>query len=284
MKLLITGGNGLLAFDLKRELSSLGNVISVDIEDFDITHREVCREKIMEIHPDIVIHAAAYTQVDECESFPEKANQVNAYGAKNVAEACRESGAFMVYYSSDYIFDGTSPVPYSEEATPRPLSVYGRSKWAGEQSVMDTLPDHHLIARTAWLFGRNGRNFVDRMIQLAGETTPLRVVDDQVGCPTYASDLARATQFLLSHGATGIYNVTNSGHTTWYGFASYFLKLVSPHTTILPIRTSEYPLPATRPSYSVLSTDKYVQCTGVPLPSWQEAVVRYLNDTFQLHV
>jgi len=249
MKLLITGGRGMLGRDLVRELSPLGEIISIDLEECDITDSKQIHDYICGLKPDMVVHAAAYTHVDDCEKERDLAFAVNGDGAGNVARACRDTGAGMVYFSSDYIFDGTSMEPYTEKDSPNPLSNYGASKLEGELQVARYLPGDHLVLRTSWLFGVNGRNFVETLVRKARETGSLSVVDDQTGCPTYTLDLASATARLLRSGARGFYNVTNTGITTWYGFASYFLGRIVPDATVKPIPTSGYPLPAVRPVF-----------------------------------
>jgi dTDP-4-dehydrorhamnose reductase len=277
MRILVTGAQGMLGQDLVPHLSELGSVDAVDIDAFDITDSDACRVNLEKRRPDIVVHAAAYTQVDKCESHRECAMKVNGEGAGNIARACSEIHAKMVYYSTDYVFNGRSETPYLETDTPDPLSVYGESKLEGENQVTSALPLSHLILRTSWLFGIHGRNFIETIIALARERSEIQVVDDQIASPTFTMDLAQATRSLLKNNAYGIVNTTNTGITSWFGFAEYFLNKTVPSAIVHPIPTESYPLPARRPAYSALSTEKYGRITGAPLPHWKDATNRYLR-------
>jgi len=266
----------MLGNDLVRDLDALGELHPVDLEDFDITKKKQCSREINLIKPDIVVHAAAYTQVDNCETNRETAMTVNGTGAANIAEACRDINAWMILYSTDYVFDGESTFPYVETDQTNPLSVYGRSKLAGEQYVEKTLPESHTIIRTSWLFGQNGPNFIDTVIRLSKTKNELRIVNDQSGSPTFTRDLSAATIKLIQLRALGIVNVTNSGWTTWFDLAKHVVSGNTSETTVVPIPTSEYKRPARRPKFSVLSGKKYQQLTGTQLPHWKLAVDKYL--------
>ncbi|MBN1355019.1 dTDP-4-dehydrorhamnose reductase [bacterium] len=283
MKYLVTGASGMLGRDLVSCLSETGSVDAVDIEDFDITDLAACMREIRDRRPETVIHAAAFTQVDRCETDIELAMKTNGEGAGNIARACHFVGASMVFFSTDYVFNGQSDRPYTESDRPDPVSVYGQSKLEGETEVVSMLPEDHLIIRTAWLFGEYGKNFVDTLIGLARSRGEVRVVDDQHGCPTYTRDLARATRQLIQNGIRGIVNVTNSGSTTWFGFASHFLSRMQLPARVIPVSTSEYVLPARRPAFSVLAPDKFNRIAGTPMPRWTDAVDRYLAAKYRVH-
>jgi len=278
MKILVTGAQGMLGKDLHKELQPLGKLAAIDLRECDITDKSMCLSVISEIQPDVVIHAAAYTLVDDCETNRESAFRVNGDGAGNVAAACRDNNAWMIYYSSDYVFDGRTEQPYTETDKTNPLSVYGLSKLQGEDQIREILPSSHLILRTAWLFGVHGNNFIRTIINKSLEVDRLRIINDQTGCPTYTRDLAKATKNLIQKSARGILNVTNQGMTSWHGFASYFLAKVNSNVEVQPISTNEYPLPARRPAFSVLSTDKLRKEYEIRLPSWKNAVDRYLDE------
>ena len=277
MKILVTGAKGMLGFDLVPALENIADVTAVDIDDFDITDAKQCQAALQDLQPQWVVHAAAYTQVDKCESERELAMQVNGVGAGNMALACSQVNAKMIYFSTDYVFDGTNREPYPEDADANPLSIYGQSKLMGEKRVTENLQHHALILRTSWLYGIHGKNFVETMIRLGKSNKTLRVVNDQTGSPTFTQDLAQATKKLLELNAGGIIHVCNQGTTTWYGFAKYILEKMCPETNLVPVSTEEYPLPAKRPAYSVMQTEKYRMITGDLLPDWQNAVDRYLN-------
>jgi len=277
MRILITGAHGMLGTDLISALQLEHDLIGVDIDDFDIADANQTLLAIKSIKPQIVVHAAAYTAVDQCENEEEKAFRVNRNGSGNVAEACQKIGSKMIYYSSDYIFDGDTDQPYTENSAPNPLSVYGQSKLEGEIQVQKYLPKDHLIIRTSWLFGINGKNFVDTIITLTNQKSKLQIIDDQTGSPTFTADLAEATRHAIGKNFKGIINITNSGETTWYGFATHFLKFTRPDFPIEPVKSIQYPLPAQRPKYSVLSNQKWLDLTGALLPNWRDAVDRYIS-------
>jgi dTDP-4-dehydrorhamnose reductase len=277
--ILVIGAKGMLGRDLMGVLiSSLPNdeVIGWDIEEIDIQKEEDTVFKIEKLRPDIVIHIAAYTDVDGCESNEEKAFAVNAEGTKHVALTASRCQAKMVYLSTDYVFDGNKREPYLESDTPHPLSVYGRSKWEGEQYVQELVKDP-LIVRTQWLFGRYGKNFVTSILRQAGEKRVLSIVNDQIGSPTYTVDLAKAISALIQFDASGIFHVANSDLCTWYTFGQAILKLSGmDKVRVIPISSKELGRPAIRPSYSVLNCQKLKKKTGVTLRPWSEALKEYL--------
>jgi len=276
----VVGAKGMLGRDLMEILRSsvLGDeVIGWDIEEIDIQKGDETVTKIEKLRPDIVVHIAAYTDVDGCESNQEKAFGVNAEGTKSVAIAASRCHAKIVYLSTDYVFDGSKREPYLENDAPRPLNVYGQSKFMGEQYVQ-TLVEDFLIVRTQWLYGPFGKNFVSSILRLAREKSELSIVDDQTGSPTYTADLARAISVLIQFGARGVFHVANSGLCTWYTFGQTILKLSGVNRVkVIPISSRELGRPATRPSYSVLGCQKLKEKTGLTMRPWSEALKDYLK-------
>ncbi len=279
MKILIIGARGMLGRDLQPILSTRHEIIGKDIQDLDIADPGQVGEEIRKIRPDAVINLAALTDVDGCESQRERAFSVNAQGAGHVARASEAAGAKLIHLSTDYVFDGTSPVPYREEASPHPLNVYGGSKLQGERAVQEA-GENHLILRTAWLYGRHGKNFVDTILRLASKQEELRVVNDQKGSPTFARDLSGAIAQLLEKDLRGVIHVSNSGACTWYEFAEKILALNPPlhgRVRILPISSSELKRPARRPAFSVLDCSRFEQVTGRRMRNWEEGLKEYLS-------
>jgi dTDP-4-dehydrorhamnose reductase len=278
--ILVIGAKGMLGRDLMGVLlSSLPNdeVIGWDIEEIDIQKEEDTVFKIEKLRPDIMVHIAAYTDVDGCELNEEKAFAVNAEGTKHVALTASRCQAKMVYLSTDYVFDGNKREPYLESDSPHPLNVYGRSKWKGEQYVQELVKDP-LIVRTEWLFGRYGKNFVTSILRQAGEKRVLSIVNDQIGSPTYTVDLAKAISALIQFDASGIFHVANSDLCTWYTFGQAILKLSGmDKVRVIPIYSKELGRPAIRPSYSVLNCQKLKKKTGLTLRPWSEALKEYLS-------
>jgi dTDP-4-dehydrorhamnose reductase len=278
--ILVIGAKGMLGRDLMGILlSSLPNdeVIGWDIEEIDIQKEEDTVFKIEKLRPDIMVHIAAYTDVDGCELNEEKAFAVNAEGTKHVALTASRCQAKMVYLSTDYVFDGNKREPYLESDSPHPLNVYGRSKWKGEQYVQELVKDP-LIVRTQWLFGRYGKNFVTSILRQAGEKSVLSIVNDQIGSPTYTVDLAKAISALIQFDASGIFHVANSDLCTWYTFGQAILKLSGmDKVRVIPISSKELGRPAIRPSYSVLNCQKLKKKTGLTLRPWSEALKEYLS-------
>jgi len=279
-RILVIGAKGMLGRDLMGILHSTcskDEIIGWDIEEIDIQKEDESITKIEKLRPEIVIHIAAYTDVDGCELDKEKAFAVNAEGTKHMALAASKCDAKMVYLSTDYVFDGEKREPYSESDPPHPLNVYGHSKLKGEQYVQEGVKDS-LIIRTQWLYGPFGRNFVDSILQQAKVKSALSIVKDQLGSPTYTLDLARAISELIRVEARGIFHVTNSNFCTWYAFAETILKLSGVNRVkVLPISSKELGRPATRPSYSVLSGQKLKKETGWTMRSWSEALKDYLS-------
>lgn len=284
-KILLVGKNGQVGWELQRTLATLGDVVAVDRQGMDLANPDSIRSVIRTIRPSLIVNAAAYTAVDKAESEPELAMAINGIAPGIMAEEAKQLGAAMVHYSTDYVFDGTKTSPYTEEDTPNPVSIYGKTKLAGEQAVQAAgIP--HLIFRTSWVYGLRGRNFLLTILRLAKERDELRIVDDQIGAPTWSRMIAEATGQVLSQSPSvlaaksGIYNMMAAGQISWYGFANAILESMalqgvhSPLETyyslpkLIPIPTSEYPLPASRPLNSALSSVKLNRTFGAALPAW----------------
>ena len=277
MKILVLGWKGMLGTDLVATLGRGHGVTGKDVEDFDIASPSECRDVVRESGADLVINAAAYTNVDGCETEEAASFSVNAEGVKNVALACRESGAALVHFSTDYVFDGTKRIPYREEDLCRPINAYGRSKLKGEEYLREFSSDYLLI-RTSWLYGKHGKNFVKAILQRAEETGTLEVVDDQTGSPTYTVDLAAAVRMLIEEGHRGVFHVTNRGTCTWYQFALKILEYKGmKDVTVTPIRSTQLARCAPRPAYSVLSCRKFADATRRTMRFWQIALEEYMT-------
>lgn len=275
-KVIITGANGQLGRALQRQLNNKLYLVPCSSSELDITSFTVCRKVIMEHRPDVVINAAAYTNVERAEEEPDAAFAVNAIGAHNLALACRESGAKLVHISTDYVFDGSQNQPYGEYDTPNPLSVYGKSKLWGENLIRET-GGRFFIVRTSWLYG-DGHNFVRTMLRLAGERQEIAVVADQQGSPTYTGDLAAFLEQLMQTEYFGTYHATNAGSCSWYDFARQIFAYAGKTTRVRPIKTEEYPVKARRPRYSVLD-NRMLRLRGfAPLRPWQEALAEYIQN------
>ncbi|MBI2116492.1 MAG: dTDP-4-dehydrorhamnose reductase [candidate division NC10 bacterium] len=275
MRIVITGAEGQLGVELVRALAGHGEVTGCTQADLDVTNPG-CADCLAGLRPDWVVHAAAATDVDKCERDPEGAMAVNAEGTRRVAEGCRRAGAGLVYLSTDYVFDGQEGRPYTEEDAPAPLNVYGRSKLEGERATRSLAP-RWVIIRTAWLYGTHGRNFVKTVLGKVRDGERLQVVDDQVGSPTYARDLADAVALLLSRGLTGLYHVTSGGACSWYEFAREILRLSgSDLNSLSRITSAELNRPARRPAYSVLENAAWRAAGLAPLRAWPEALAAML--------
>ncbi len=279
-RILVIGAKGMLGRDLMGILHSSfskDEVVGWDIEEIDIRKEDESVAKIAELRPEVVIHLAAYTDVDRCESDKERAFAVNAEGTRHVALAASKCRAKMVYLSTDYVFDGKKREPYVESDPPHPLNVYGRSKLQGEQYVQEWVEDS-LIVRTQWLYGPFRKNFVDSILQQAREKNALSIVNDQVGSPTYTVDLAKAICELIRFNARGIFHAANSDFCTWYTFGQAILELSGINRVrVLPISSTELGRPAARPSYSVLNCQKLKRETGLTMRPWSEALKDYFS-------
>lgn len=276
MKILVLGHKGMLGTDLMARLG--GHILTgKDVDDFDITSAADCRDVIDECGPDIVINAAAFTDVDGCETREETAFAVNAEGVKNVALACRDGNIRIIHFSTDYVFDGTGGRPYREDDPCNPINAYGRSKLQGELYLKE-LSCNYTLVRTSWLYGRHGKNFIKAILQRAKNSQKLEVVTDQVGSPTYTPDLAGAVQVLAEGGHTGTFHVTNRGTCSWYEFARRALDLSGfENVEIKPITSDLLERKAMRPKNSMLSGEKFAGATGRMLRFWQIALRDYLE-------
>jgi len=272
MKILILGYKGMLGHELVEEFKNNHELVLWDREQIDISKKEDVIKKISVLCPDIVINSAAYTAVDEAESNKDLAYKVNGCAVGFLATACKEINALLVHFSTDYVFDGENHNGYKENHPYNPINMYGKSKALGEKMILDISPKYYII-RTAWLFGKNGKNFVETMLRLAKEKKDLKIVNDQFGNPTSAKDLAAEVRKLVeSKNKFGIYHITNSGTCSWHEFAVKIFKLANLNPKIKPVESNEFPTPAKRPTYSMLINTK--------LPSmrkWEEALKDYLN-------
>lgn len=278
---LVLGANGMLGRDLMDTLlgpveKAGGRLVGFDLPTIDICDRRAVNALLKEHGVSTVINAAAFTDVDGCESRCEHAVAVNVDGPVHVAAACVQTGATMVHFGTDFIFDGQSDVPYPPDHSANPLSMYGRSKWMGEQAVRES-GCRHLIVRTSWLFGHGGRNFVEAILDQVAAGKSLRVVSDQIGSPTYAPHLADAVGRLLDVGATGTVHFANAGQCSWFEFAADLVKRAGGDVPMTPISAAELNRPAMRPAYSVLDTTGFTSLTGHRPAAWQDALADYME-------
>ena len=276
MKILVTGARGMLGTDVCAVLAENHEVIPRDVDDFDITDLEATLQAFRSTGAEVTIHLAAFTDVEACEDRRVHALRCNGLATMYVAKAAREIGSRLVYLSTDYVFDGAKRGPYVEIDRPGPINVYGLTKLYGEDYVRHLVPEH-LIIRASWLFGPNGRNFVDTILAKAGRGDPLRVVDDQRGCPTYTLDLARGLASAVEVGLEGTLHMTNSGDTTWFGLAQQVLSVAGVDADIEPVKADAYPSKARRPANSVLASLVRDAAGLKPLPSWQDALKHHLG-------
>jgi dTDP-4-dehydrorhamnose reductase len=277
------GHKGMLGSDLMDVLGRDHEVNGVDIGEFDITSAPDCLRVVGELNPEVIVNAAAYTDVDGCETNRDACFAVNAEGVRNIAYACKDSGAKIVHYSTDYVFDGTKGEPYLEDDPCQPINTYGASKRKGEELLIET-SENHVLIRTAWLYGRQGKNFVKAILAKARDEGMLRVVDDQVGSPTFSFDLAQATKLLVERDCRGIYHVTNRGVCSWFQFAQRILEYAQVSgVTVEPIKSHELSRKAARPAYSVLSNRKFMEATQKTMRPWQVALNDYLTGQSHIH-
>jgi dTDP-4-dehydrorhamnose reductase len=281
-RVLLTGAGGQLGRDLVDAFAASGGgkaheVVAADRARLDVTDRDAVLQTMGSFRPEVVVHAAAWTAVDACEGDPDRAMAVNALGTRHVAEGARRVGAHLCYLSTDYVFDGRATRPYTEWDEPTPLSVYGRSKRAGEAE----LDRGHAVVRTSWICGRHGTNIVRTVLRLAAEGGPLRFVDDQLGCPTFTSDLAHVVRALALSRRPGIFHVTNQGPTTWFGFARAIMAAAGLDPDRVEAVTTDAlrpRRPAPRPANSVLD-NAALRLSGLPLlPEWQEPLHRLVKE------
>lgn len=277
MKVLVTGVGGQLGYDVCSELRRRNiEHIGVDIEDFDITDAQVTEKFIKNYNPVAVIHCSAYTAVDRAEDEVELCYLVNAEGTRNIAQACSDIGAKMMYISTDYVYQGIGVEPYIVGDQTGPLSVYGRSKLQGEEYLQE-LTDNYFIVRTAWVFGAHGHNFVKTMLRLGQERDEINVVADQIGSPTYTADLASLLCDMIVTDKYGVYHATNEGYCSWAEFAEEIFSVAGYKTIVKYITTDDYPTRAIRPKNSKMSKAKLSDNGFNRLPTWQDALGRYIN-------
>ena len=284
MRVLVTGGNGQLGTEVVREFNRLGHEVLAPLpEELDFLDPDKLAARAAALQADWIVNCAAYTLVDRAESEPGQAFTINRDSAGRLAAVAAQTGGRMLHISTDFVFDGKQSRPYREDDEPGPLSVYGRSKWEGDEAVLAALPGA-IILRTAWLYGIHGHNFVKTMLRLAREGKPLRVVDDQVGTPTWTADTVQAMAALVTAEASGVFHFTDAGETSWCGFARAIITEAAQlgfelkTRTVAPIPTSEYPTPATRPHYSVLDTRKIQPYLASPIPPWRDSLINMLKE------
>lgn len=282
MKVFVTGIKGQLGHDVVEELTRRGiPAIGADIEEMDITDGECVEKVISEAAPDAVIHCAAYTAVDAAEENEELCRRVNAEGPRNIAKVCRKLDIKMIYISTDYVFSGEGERPWEPEDEKKPQSVYGQTKYEGELAVQELL-EKYFIVRIAWVFGINGKNFVKTMLKLAENHDTIRVVNDQFGSPTYTYDLARLLVDMVLTDKYGVYHATNQGICSWYDFACAIFKEAGVSVNVVPVTTAEYGAKAKRPANSRMNQDKLTQMGFEKLPSWQDALKRYVRTLSEI--
>ena len=280
--ILVTGARGQVGSELVPLLRRAATVVAVDRGELDLADPDAIVATMRRVRPSIVVNAAAYTAVDLAERERDAAFAVNAVAPGVIAEEARRQRALLVHYSTDYVFDGSAAAPYAEDDATAPLSIYGASKLEGERAIAASGADA-LVFRTSWVYGLSGKNFLLTVRRLAAERDELRIVDDQRGVPNWSRELARATARILAAGPgalrerCGLYHLSSRGDTTWYGFARAILG-DAPRPRVVPIATADYPTPARRPSYGVLSTAKFERCFGFALPHWQASLADCLRS------
>jgi len=289
-RILLVGNNGQLGWELAHVLPRLGSVITASRHDadhyLDLEDSDSIAALIRAVHPDVIVNAAAYTDVERAEDDKPQAMQINATAPGIMAQLAREFDSLLVHYSTDYVFDGESTSPYTETDAPRPLNVYGRSKLAGEQAI-ESAGGAHLILRCGWVYNRRGRNFLNTVRRLAEVQDTLRIVSDQYGTPTWSRDIAAATAQMLEQCLaeapgeySGVYHLPAGGEASWYDFARAIVaSMNTAHPVdVTPITTADYPTRAVRPAYSVLSGARAAKTFGITLPPWQESLARCLAE------
>jgi dTDP-4-dehydrorhamnose reductase len=295
--ILITGCLGQVGWELQRTLATLGRCVAIDRDELDLTQPDLVREYVRDLKPSLIVNAAAYTAVDLAEQESDLAQKLNADAPRVLAEEAKKLRAPFITYSTDYVFDGTSTTAYKENSVPNPLGEYGRSKLSGDQAVA-SVGGAHLIFRTSWVYGARGKNFLLTMLRIAQDRTEIRIVDDQVGAPTWCRTVAEATAQVVAAAAlnceglygylserSGVYNMVSAGQTSWFGFAKAIFEQAGKNKslTLVPIATNEYPTPAARPKNSLLSTDKIRAVFGIQMPDWEQSlsqVIESLNLCF----
>lgn len=295
VRILLTGKNGQVGWELQRALAPLGEVIALGRRQLDLSKPGQIRNVVREIKPGLIVNAAAYTAVDQAEAEPETAMAINGIAPGILAEEAKRLNAPIVHYSTDYVFDGSKTVPYTEDDEPNPLNVYGRTKLEGERAVQ-SVGAPHLIFRVSWVYGMRGKNFLLTILRLAQERKELTVVDDQTGAPTWSRLIAEATSQILAQthlnfsGKEGIYNLSAGGHTSWYGFARAILEnyrtavpgaCLLPAEKIKPVKSADYPTKARRPFNSRMDCARICSTFNISLPDWLEGLKMVLEDAGQ---
>ena len=278
MKILVTGVKGQLGFDIVRELNERGytDVRGIDIEDLDITDEQAVKKYIEEYKPDVIMHNAAWTAVDKAEDEQELCYKVNVLGTKYLAESAKNVGAKIVYISTDYVFDGEGENYFEVNDKKAPLSVYGKTKYQGELEVQKN--EKHFIVRISWVFGINGKNFVKTMLGLAETKTELNVVADQIGSPTYTYDLSKLLCDMIETEKYGEYHATNEGICSWCDFAKKIFEIAGVNMKVNAVTSDQYPAKAHRPKNSRLSKNSLDKAGFNRLPTWEDAVTRYIKN------
>ncbi|MBQ6393329.1 MAG: dTDP-4-dehydrorhamnose reductase [Eubacterium sp.] len=279
MKVLVTGAKGQLGYDVINELHHRNiEAVGVDVQEMDITDESIVREVLMENSPDAVIHCAAWTAVDAAEDEVEKCSLVNVTGTRNIARVCNDLNCKMLYLSTDYVFDGQGKKPWKpDDQVTKPLNIYGLTKYQGELAVREYV-NKYFIVRISWVFGKNGKNFIKTMLNLAEKYDKLTVVNDQYGTPTYTYDLARLLVDMIQTEKYGYYHVTNEGeYISWYDFACEIFRQAGIEIEIVPVSAKEYASKARRPENSRMDKSKLVEQGFIPLPDWKDALGRYLT-------
>jgi dTDP-4-dehydrorhamnose reductase len=280
MVILVTGASGQLGQSIQFIAKDYPEIqfLFFSSSDLDISNSEQCQTIFAQYKPNFCINAAAYTAVDKAESEPEKAHLINVVGVQNIAKACKTNNCVLLHISTDFVFDGTKNTPYKEEDTTNPLGVYGKTKLDGEKKIQKTLVRYFII-RTSWVYSQFGANFMKTMLRLASERDSITVVDDQIGTPTHAVDLAECLIKIIQYNNLnsttnnfGIYNFSNEGQCSWYDFAKEIFKVNGIRIDLKPIPTSSYPTPAKRPKYSVMDKSKIIKAFGIHINSWQKSL------------
>ncbi|MFA7240015.1 MAG: dTDP-4-dehydrorhamnose reductase [Sulfuricellaceae bacterium] len=274
-RILLTGKNGQVGWELQRTLAPLGEVVAVDRQALDLANPDAIRAVIRDVKPQLIVNPAAYTAVDKAESEPDLAQAVNGTAPGIMAEEAKRLGAALIHYSTDYVFDGAKEGVYVEDDPTAPLNVYGRTKLAGEQAILAS-GAAHLILRTSWVYGARGKNFLLTMLRLAKEREELKIVADQIGAPTWSRHIAETTAQILAQRIglwpelAGLYHFSAGGSTSWHGFAAAIVELggIAPQPRLIPIPTTEYPLPAARPKNSLMSNESLAAAFGLTMPDW----------------
>ena len=279
MKILVTGIRGQLGWDVMKVLKARNiEAVGVNSDDMDITDRESVDRVFAREMPDAVIHCAAWTAVDAAEDEEAACRAVNVDGTVHIAEACRRTGAVMMYFSTDYVFNGEGETPWKPDDPTGPASVYGQSKLDGENAVRRILPDRHFIIRLQWVYGINGKNFVKTMLRLSETHSRLTVVCDQIGGPSYTPDLARLACDMIVTDRFGTYHAANTGFCSWYEFAKAIFAEAGKEVEVVPVSSDQYPAKAKRPHNSRLDTSKLTENGFDQLPSWQDALHRFILE------